>query len=351
MSLYSDLNEVLTPYAQRIKGLEADLDELKEEIAGDGTGMSEEFKIALYLILKKVAYIDEDGQDYLDTLDRAMWPPKPATGISLNQSSLSFGTLGATQRLTATVTPSDSSDKVEWTSSNPSVATVSNTGLVTSVAYGSATITATAGSVSATCSVTITQATMTSIYAVYTQSGMVYDTDSLDTLKTDLVVTAHWSDSSISTVPSTDYTLSGTLTAETSTITVVYGDKTTTFTVTVSATSSAISIPLTIERTIIDMATGATSGNNSWYASDFIELPSGMTKMKYYNGTGANVAFRGAFYDSSNSYVSSKLSSVWTIADGATGTANIPSTAKYIRLSTNTPAIKNATISLIASAT
>ena len=351
MSLYSDLNEVLTPYAQRIKGLEADLEELQEEIAVGGIGMSEEFKIALLLILKKVAYIDEDGQDYLDALDRAMWPPKPATGISLNQSSLSFGTLGATQQLTATVTPSDSSDRVVWTSSNPSVVTVSNTGLATSVAYGSATITATAGSVSATCSVTIAQATLTSIEAVYTQSGTVYDTDSLNTLKTDLVVTAHWSDSSTSTVSSTDYTLSGTLTAETSTITVAYGDKTTTFTVTVSATSSALSVPLTIEKTIIDMATGATSGNNSWYASDFVEIPTGMTKMKYSNGTGINVPFRGAFYDSSNTYVPSSLSSVWTIVNGATGTTNIPSTAKYIRLSTNASAIANTTITLTTSAT
>lgn len=214
--------------------LKEDIQDIQEEIEGGGTGMSQEFKTALHNILEKVAYIDEDGQDYLDALDSAMWPPKPATGISLNQSSLSFGTLGVTQQLTATVTPSDSSDRVVWTSSNPSVATVSNTGLVTSVAYGSATITATAGSVSATCSVTIAQATLTSISAVYTQSGTVYDTDSLDSLKNDLVVTATWSDSSTSTVASIDYTLSGTLTAGTSTITVTYGGKTTTFNVTVS---------------------------------------------------------------------------------------------------------------------
>lgn len=75
---------------------------------------------------------------------------------------------------------------------------------------------------------------LVSISAVYTQSGTVYDTDSLDSLKADLVVTATYSDSTTETVPSTDYTLSGTLTVGTSTITVAYGGKTTTFTVAVT---------------------------------------------------------------------------------------------------------------------
>ena len=75
-------------------------------------------------------------------------------------------------------------------------------------------------------------ATLVSITAVYTQSGTVYDTDSLDSLKADLVVTALYSDATTATV--TAYTLSGTLTAGTSTITVTYSGKTTTFDVTVS---------------------------------------------------------------------------------------------------------------------
>ena len=74
-------------------------------------------------------------------------------------------------------------------------------------------------------------AQLTSITAVYTQSGTVYDTDSLDDLKADLVVTAHFDDSSTETV--TTYTLSGELSQNPSTITVSYGDKTTTFSVNV----------------------------------------------------------------------------------------------------------------------
>lgn len=75
-------------------------------------------------------------------------------------------------------------------------------------------------------------AEVVSISAVYTQSGTVYDTDTLDSLKADLVVTATYDDSTTATV--TTYTLSGTLTEGTSTITVSYGGKTTTFTVEVT---------------------------------------------------------------------------------------------------------------------
>lgn len=109
-------------------------------------------KNALLSLLEKVAYIDEHGQDYLDDLYDALFPPVVPTSIS----------------------------------------------------------------------------------AVYTQSGTVYDTDTLDSLKSDLVVTATYADSSTATIPGTDYTLSGTLTVGTSTITVSYSGKTTTFNVTVS---------------------------------------------------------------------------------------------------------------------
>ena len=72
---------------------------------------------------------------------------------------------------------------------------------------------------------------LTGIAAVYTPSGMVYDTATLDDLKTDLVVTASYDDSSSAAV--TTYMLSGTIAEGTCTITVTYGGFTDTFTVTV----------------------------------------------------------------------------------------------------------------------
>lgn len=262
--------------------IEEDISEIKadlQSIISGGSGMSTEFKQALHNILEKVAYIDEDGQDYLNALDSAMYPP--VTAISLNTSSLSFATLNSTQQLTATTTPTGGS--VTWTSSNTSVATVSSTGLVTSVGYGNATITASSGSVSATCSIAVTQATLSSISVVYTQSGTVYDTDSLDSLKTDLVVTAHWSNSTTTTVPSTDYTLSGTLAEGTSTITVAYGGKTTAFDVTVTHYSEPVYFTtMTYNDSQAIKADGSTASTSSWI-NVAIPYTEGMTIHTLYN--------------------------------------------------------------------
>ena len=77
---------------------------------GGGSGLTAALKAALDQLAQKVAYIDEDGQDYYDALHNALYPP----------------------------------------------------------------------------------ADLVSISAVYTQSGTVYGTDTLDSLKDDLVVTAHF---------------------------------------------------------------------------------------------------------------------------------------------------------------
>ncbi len=63
------------------------------------------------------------------------------TGVSLNKSTLKLG-LDESETLIATVSPSDAANKnVMWVSSAPSVATVSNSGKVTGIDEGTATIT------------------------------------------------------------------------------------------------------------------------------------------------------------------------------------------------------------------
>lgn len=81
--------------------------------------------------------------------------------------------------------------------------------------------------------------TLDSISAVFTQgSAVIYTTDSLDVLRQYLVVTGIYIKDSVEfTDEITDYTLSGTLTEGTSTITVTYGEETATFTVTVTTQS------------------------------------------------------------------------------------------------------------------
>ena len=99
-----------------------------------------------------------------------------ATGISLNKTSTSL-TVGATETLVATVTPSNTTNKtVSWKSSNTSVATVDNSGKVTAKAEGTANITATTTdgtNLTATCQVTVTPEAQTEEYTITIGNGTV----------------------------------------------------------------------------------------------------------------------------------------------------------------------------------
>lgn len=120
------------------------------EQGGSGGGLTDTIKTSLLALVNKVAYIDDDGQQYVDDLEDALY-----------------------------------------------------------------------------------NRTLSSISAVFTQgSEEIFSTDSLDVLRQYLVVTANFDNGTSKVV--TDYTLSGTLTVGTSTITATYREKTDTFTVNVS---------------------------------------------------------------------------------------------------------------------
>ena len=83
------------------------------------------------------------------------------TGVTLSETTLTLE-VGDTATLAATVTPTNATNQnVTWESSNPSVATVDESGKVTAVASGEATITVTTadGSKTANCDVTVNAAT------------------------------------------------------------------------------------------------------------------------------------------------------------------------------------------------
>lgn len=125
------------------------------DIAPDARGLSDDAKEALLACFAHVAWASDDGQDYYDALEAALYPA----------------------------------------------------------------------------------ATLVSITADYQQDRPIYDTDDLDAIKVsdDLTVTANYSDGSSVVLDDDDYTLSGTLTVGTSTITATYEGKTATFDVTVTA--------------------------------------------------------------------------------------------------------------------
>lgn len=341
-------------------------------------GLTRSIKNAILNCFRHVVWIDEHGQEYYDDLESAF---SEVTGISLNSNSLLFNNLGSTQQLTASLIPSSSTATVMWTSSDESVATVSSSGLVTSVGYGNCTITATANEVSASCSVSIEEITVVSlsavlnadghvfyvddpvddikpyltvtaslsdsstvtvpsgsytlsgslsiegdntitvsysgesttvtvtavtlvllsIDAVYTQSGTVYDNQTLDSLKADLVVTASWDDSSTTTLSANDYSLSGTLATGTSTITVSYGGKTDTFDVTVTHA--------TIQYTITNTLTQCTNSNNASVINELTAYSGTLTANSGYVLATVSITMGGTditstAYDSSTNAIS-----------------------------------------------
>lgn len=83
------------------------------------------------------------------------------TSITLNQTTVTLDALGATAQLTATVKDQNgqtmSGQSVTWNAANTGVATVSGTGLVTAVANGQTSVTATSGSLNASATVTVAQ--------------------------------------------------------------------------------------------------------------------------------------------------------------------------------------------------
>lgn len=218
---------------EKISALKNEIDQLEQDGTGSGSGVTVAQSNSLWAIIQKTAFAEVLTDEELNDFKTAWGITTeniPATGITLDKSTLSF-TDSATQTLVATVEPSDTTDKVVWTSNAESVATVTN-GVVKPLSNGSATITATAGSVSATCSVTVDiadeeQVILSSISATYAGGEVATGTDL--TSLTGITVTATYSDGTTKTV--TGYTLSGEILEGENTITVSYGGKTTTFTV------------------------------------------------------------------------------------------------------------------------
>ena len=194
-----------------------------------GRGVSDDLAAALLQLADKVAYSDGDGdecyQDLYDALDSG-------------EKAVTYSLTHVTSSNTAATVESGSSYSTTLTadtgySMNNVVITMGGVDVTSSV-YSSGTVSIT----NVTGNIVITAAaveTPTSITATYTQSGTVYENTSLDSLKTDLVVIANMSGGGTETIPAEDYTLSGTLTVGTSTVTVTYAGLTDTFSVTVTA--------------------------------------------------------------------------------------------------------------------
>ena len=193
-----------------------------------GTGLTQAEKNLILTLFSKAAYAESDASIAYNALEN-LWTTTTRTityNLSHVSSSNTTSSIEQGQRYTTTLTAASNYTL--------NTVTVLMGGVnVTSQVYSSGTITI--PSVTGNIVITATAVLAAqSITATYTQSGTVYDTDSLDSLKADLVVTANYSGGTSETIPSSDYTLSGTLTVGTSTITVSYAGLTDTFDVTVT---------------------------------------------------------------------------------------------------------------------
>ena len=143
-------------------------------------------KIFTFLLLCATAVFASCGKD----------DPASVSDVRIDKPTMAL-TVGETGQLTATVTPEDAADKsVVWHSGNTAAATVDDSGLVTAVAAGNATITATAGGKQATCEVTVADAvpkgvTVTTYEALHDAlqtGGASADAPTLITLGADITV-------------------------------------------------------------------------------------------------------------------------------------------------------------------
>ena len=163
----------------------------------------------------------------------------PVSWIGLDQYYLEI-TEGQTATITATVAPDNATDKtVTWSSGNPLIASVDQSGNVTGQAEGTTTITAKAGDMTATCSVTVKKSGVavelvildkTSLELSEGEVAMLYATV-LPSNATDKTVTWTSGNASVATVDQ-----NGKVTGKaegTTTITAKAGDKTATCSVTV----------------------------------------------------------------------------------------------------------------------
>ena len=155
----------LNRLSQNIMDVDQALKELKDSLGlggGTASGLSDTEKSLVLSLLAHTIYDDALMQSIYDQLHE-VWdvpvvdPVKPVVSVqavTLDKTMISLRA-NKTTTITATVSPSNATDKtVTWSISPNGFATVEN-GNVTTLKVGSCTVTATAGDVSASCAVTV----------------------------------------------------------------------------------------------------------------------------------------------------------------------------------------------------
>ena len=231
------------------------------------------------------------------------------TGVTLSSTNLSL-TAGGTATLTATVSPSNATNRtVSWSSSNTSVATVSN-GTVTAKSVGTATITATAGGKNAYCTVDVQPVTINVTSVILSNSSISLTEGETATLSATVTPsnatnrTVSWS-SSNSSIASVN---NGTVTAKSAG----------TATITASADGKSASCTVIVQPLIINVS-GVSLSNSS------LSLNVGSTSTLSATVTPSNATNKTVSWSSSNPSVATVNNG--TVTAKSAGTATITATA------------------------
>jgi uncharacterized protein YjdB len=150
---YSQLRADILSYSNIVNTFEPFMDIIGKDLYAEDLTIYTGIPSGTTNNIQQIRNYYKDRLVYVDTQINALQEAIPCTNITLNNATLSFTTDGA-QTLTATVTPTDTTDKVVWSVSPSGICSV-NDGVVTPISNGDCVITATCGTHSATCNVTV----------------------------------------------------------------------------------------------------------------------------------------------------------------------------------------------------
>lgn len=336
------LSDRVNDTVNSVSGMRDDIEALDSRVTdleassggGSGTGLTPTEKNLILTLFAKAAYAEDDADNYYTQLE-SLWDTSDRT-FTYNLTNCiidnPISTIAYGNRYTGVI-------GVQQGYSLNSV-TITMGGVdITATSYSSGTVTipSVTGNVAITATAVLAAQSIT---ATYTQSGTVYDTDSLETLRNDLVVTANYAGGTSETV--TDYTLSGTLTEGTSVITVTYAGLTDTFNVTVSGQpisdetkwTDGVAYTYTgVLNEYVDRSNGSLVAYNAWDRTTYLYC-SGASTLTFDCVTsnsqgGASNLLYNAFYDADKNFLSAFSLSTNMSTAGNTADVTVPSGAVY----------------------
>lgn len=152
---YAELRAGVLSYANIVNEFEIFMDVIGKDLYAEDLTIYTGIPSGSTNNIQQIRNYTRDRLTYVDGRIKAIGPGILCTGISLDKTNLTL-TGGGTESYTlvATVTPENCTQLVVWSVEPEGIVSVNN-GLVTAVADGEATITATCGTQSATCTVSV----------------------------------------------------------------------------------------------------------------------------------------------------------------------------------------------------